>query len=71
MLTKYRHPGYLSYIVGSGKAAHLRFNLSLYDKVRLWFVKGRVRLSSLRKSVEDHMIETYVDKLIEHARKRN
>lgn len=71
MLTRYRHPGYMSYLIGSGSAARLRYNLGLYDRVRMWLaIRGR-GLSRFKKLVTDHTIDLYVDKLKEHARKRN
>ena len=71
MLTRYRHPGYMSYLIGSGGAARLRYNLGMYDRVRMWLaIRGR-GLSRFKKLVADHMIDLYVDKLKEHARKRN
>ena len=72
MMTRYRHPGYRSYLIGAGSSARLRYNLGSYDKVRLWIAmimkKGFSRFSKL---AADHMIDVYVEKLEQHALKRN
>jgi hypothetical protein len=72
MMTQYRHPGYKSYLVGSGSNARLRYNLGSFDKVQLWtrmiFKKGFSRFGKLGS---DHMIDVYVKKLKNHAMKRN
>lgn len=72
MMTRYRHPGYKSYLVGSSGAARLRYNLGSFDKIKLWtrmiFKKG---FSKFGKLVSDHMIDVYVTKLKNHALKRN
>lgn len=70
MLIRYRHPGYVSYLTGSGREAYLRYNLSTFDRVRLWFAIRKNGLSSFKKLVADHMIDVYVEKLKDHARKR-
>ena len=72
MMTRYRHPGYKSYLVGSESAARLRYNLGLYDKLRLWTsMIFKKRFSRFNKLVSDHMIDVYIDKLKHHALKRN
>ncbi len=71
MLTRYRHPGYVSYLVGSGSAARLRYNLGTYDRIRMWLAIRKGGLTRFKKLVKDHMIDLYVDKLKAHARSRN
>ena len=70
-MTKYRHPGYRSYLVGSGAAARLRYNVGSYDQFRWWLaMMSKKGFTKFNKMVSDHMIDVYVDKLKEHARKR-
>ena len=71
MMTRYRHPGYKSYLVGVESDAHLRYNLGSYDKIKLWFTVRQKGLSRFNKLVSDHMIDVYVSKLRNHAIKRN
>ena len=72
MLMRYRHPGYMSYLKGSGKDATLRYNLGSYDKTMLWFRMVRKKgLSRFAKLVKDHAIGEYVSKLKTHALNRN
>lgn len=71
-MTRYRHPGYRSYLVGAGSAARLRYNVSSYDRFGWWLsMMKKKTFSGINKMVADHMIDTYVVKLREHARKRN
>lgn len=72
MLTRYRHPGYMSFLVGPRNDAKLRYNLGSYDKFKLWvrMITNRT-FSSFAKLVKDHSIELYVDKLKSHALSRN
>ena len=71
MLTRYRHPGYMSYLVGSDSDARLRYNLGTYDKIRMWFAIRGMGLSRFKKLAGDHAIDQYVNKLKVHARNRN
>ena len=72
MMTRYRHPGYKSYLVGVESDAHLRYNLGSYDKMRLWLrMATKKGFSRFNKLVSDHMIDVYVTKLKNHAIKRN
>ena len=51
MMTRYRHPGYTSFLVGVEKEARLRYNLGSYDRMMLWLrmiSHRRHRMSPLR-----------------------
>ena len=71
MLTRYRHPGYISYLIGSGQQARLRYNVSSWDRLGWWrrmiFKKS---FGGFGKMVSDHMIDLYIEKLRQHALKR-
>lgn len=72
MMTLYRHSGYKSYLVGAGKAAKLRYNLSSFDRMGLWFrMIFKSGFSRFGKLVSDHDIDVYVEKLKNHALGRN
>jgi len=74
MMTRYRHPGYKSYLVGSGKHATLRYNLNSYDALSLWWrmiFNSRLGLRRFEKLVSDHMIDAYLDKIRVHSLDRN
>lgn len=72
MMTRYRHPGYMSYLVGVKQEARLRYNLSSFDKVKLWLrMIGHKGFSKFGKLVHDHSISLYVEKLKNHALIRN
>jgi pimeloyl-ACP methyl ester carboxylesterase len=70
-MTRYRHPGYLSYLVGSGQAARLRYNVCGFDRLR-WFLSmtWKRRLWQFKKMVKDHAMDVYVAKLRTHAQRR-
>ena len=70
-MTKYRHPGYLSYLVGSGKEARLRCNVSSFDQFR-WFLSmtWKRRIWQFKKMVDDHSIDLYIAKLRTHGLSR-
>jgi triacylglycerol lipase len=70
-MTKYRHPGYLSYLVGSGNEAHLRYNVDGFDRFR-WWTKMITKewFRGFRQMVGDHSIDLYVEKLRVHALRR-
>lgn len=72
-LSGYRHPGYVSYLVGAGAAAHLRYNVSAYDRLKWWskLMFKRASWSQRKKILTDHGIDQYVRKLTAHARSRN
>lgn len=71
-MTLYEHPGYQSYLVGSGSAAKLRFQMSFYRRARnrlsiLW----RQKLAGFKKMAGDHAIDLYIEKLKVHGEGRN
>jgi predicted lipase len=70
-MTKYRHPGYVSYLVGSGNDARLRYNVDGFDRLG-WWVKmiGKKWSGGFGKMVSDHSIDLYVTKLRAHALRR-
>ncbi len=68
---KYRHPGYLSYLVGKGGVAKLRFNVDSFDRAQWWLsMMCKARFQGFNKIVEDHSIDLYISKLKTHARNR-
>ena len=70
-MTKYRHSGYISYLVGSGNEAHLRYNVSSFDRLGWWLqmiVKKSFR--DTEKVLTDHLIDNYISKLRAHALSR-
>lgn len=70
-MTRYRHPGYVSYLVGSGNAARLRFNVDSFDRVKWWSrMVWKQWFSGFTKMVGDHSIDLYIAKLKVHARNR-
>ena len=74
MMVKFRHPGYLSYLVGSGGSARIRYNVNSFDRLRWWskmILKSRAMGSKkgFRKMVEDHSIDRYIEKLIAHGQR--
>lgn len=71
MLTRYRHPGYVSYLVGSGSEAHLRFNVDGFDRMKWWSkMMWKKGIGGFGKMVHDHSIDLYIAKLTVHARHR-
>ena len=75
MMVKFRHPGYLSYLVGSGGIARLRYNVSPYDRLKWWSAmifksKAMFGKKGFRKMADDHSIDRYVEKLIVHGKRR-
>jgi pimeloyl-ACP methyl ester carboxylesterase len=70
-MTKYRHPGYQSYLVDSGKNARLRVSVDSIDRLK-WYLSIilKSRIWAFNKMAGDHSIDVYVDKLREHALKR-
>ncbi len=74
MMTRYRHPGYRSFLIGSGDNARLRYNLSSFDALGLWVrmtLNRGLGLRRFEKLVTDHSIGAYVEKLKTHAIGRN
>lgn len=74
MMTRYRHPGYRSFLTGTGKHARLRYNLGSYDALGLWLrmiFNSGLGLRRFEKLVSDHAIGGYVAKLKTHAIGRN
>ena len=74
MMVKFRHPGYLSYLVGSGGAARLRYNVSFSDRLKWWLAifksKAMFGKKGFRKMASDHSIDLYIEKLIVHGKRR-
>jgi pimeloyl-ACP methyl ester carboxylesterase len=70
-MTKYRHPGYVSYLVGSGNEARLRYNVDGFDRLGWWMkMIGKKWSGGFGKMVADHSIDLYVSKLRAHALRR-
>lgn len=70
-MTKYRHPGYVSYLVGTGTGARLRYNVSSFDRCRWWLaMMWKRRVWQFNKMVSDHSIDEYIAKLRVHALNR-
>lgn len=70
-MTKYRHPGYQSYLVGLGNDARLRVNLGGYDRFNMFRkIILKKSFTQFKKLVEDHSIDVYVGKLKVHALRR-
>jgi hypothetical protein len=70
-MTRYRHPGYLSYLVGSGTAARLRYNVSGFDRLKWWLsMTWKRRIWQFDKMITDHSIDVYIAKLRVHAQGR-
>lgn len=70
-MTKYRHPGYQSVLVGAGAEARLRIQLGSFDRLRIYFaLLMKKSLRQFEKMLEDHSIDVYVEKLKTHAYKR-
>ncbi len=67
-MTKYRHPGYRSYLVGSGSASRLRFNVNSFDLFSWWVaMMWKRKIFMFKKMVSDHSVDEYVDKLKVHG----
>ncbi len=72
MMTRYRHPGYKSYLVGAGPDARLIFYLGSYDRVKLWSrMIFKSRFTRFNQLISDHLIDAYIEKIKSHALKRN
>jgi hypothetical protein len=70
-MTKYRHPGYVSYLVGAGASARLRYNVSSFDRFRWWYtMMWKRRIWQFNKMLTDHSIDEYIAKLRVHALSR-
>lgn len=70
-MTKYRHTGYISYLVSEGGAAKLRYNVSSFDRLRWWLsMTWKRNIWQFNKMVDDHSIDLYITKLKTHARNR-
>ena len=70
-MTRYRHPGYVSYLVGSGTEARLRYNVSGFDRLKWWLsMTWKRRIWQFGRMVGDHSIELYSSKLRTHALRR-
>jgi triacylglycerol lipase len=70
-MTRYRHPGYMSYLVGAGSGARLRFNVSGFDRLKWWLsMMWKRGFGGVGRMASDHSIDQYVAKLKEHALKR-
>jgi triacylglycerol lipase len=71
-MTRYRHPGYVSYLVGTGSEARLRINVDSFDRFKWWLrIMWKQRFSGIAKMLNDHSIDLYITKLKTHARKRH
>lgn len=70
-LSKFRHPGYVSYLVGQGSAARLRYSVSSFDLAG-WWVRALFKslFKGFKKMLGDHSIDTYITKLSVHAMSR-
>lgn len=71
-MTKYEHPGYLSYLQFSGGDTRLRYQISFFRRARnriaiLW----RRGWGGFKKMGADHAIDLYVEKLRIHGERRN
>lgn len=70
-MTRYRHTGYLSYLVGSGSAARLRYNVDAFDRLKWWLsMMWKKGFGDFGRMVSDHSIDLYAEKLKTHARSR-
>ncbi len=70
-MTRYRHPGYVSYLVGSGAEARLRFNVDGFDRLKWWTrMMWKRGFTGFPDMVHDHSIDLYIAKLTVHARNR-
>lgn len=70
-MTRYRHPGYVSYLVGTGTAARLRVSVDYFDRMKWWSQTIWKRgFGGFGKMVGDHSIDLYIAKLRTHARNR-
>ena len=59
-MTKYRHSGYVSYLVGAGSAATLRFNVSSFDRLLWWMeIIGKKSFRHAKKMFTNHSIDNY------------
>ncbi|MEY2631468.1 MAG: hypothetical protein RIR00_122 [Pseudomonadota bacterium] len=70
-LTRYRHPGYVSYLEGEPDTARLRFNVSSFDQLGWWLrVVTKRGLRGFGVMAGDHSVELYVAKLKANAKGR-
>lgn len=70
-MTRYRHPGYVSYLVGNGTAARLRYNVGNFDRLKWWLsMTWKRRIWLFGRMVGDHSIELYSSRLRTHALRR-
>lgn len=70
-MTKYRHPGYQSYLVGSGSEARLRYNVDGFDRFKWWLkMIGKKWFRGFKQMVGDHSIDLYIEKLRVHGLRR-
>jgi pimeloyl-ACP methyl ester carboxylesterase len=70
-MTRCRHPGYMSYLTGSGQQARLRYNVDDFDRLGWWTRMMLKRtLRGFGQLVEDHAIDAYLAKLVVNARAR-
>lgn len=70
-LGKFRHPGYVSYLVGQGKHARLRYSVSSFDRAGWWLrVLTKSLFGGFKKMLSDHSIDTYIEKISAHALNR-
>lgn len=70
-MTKYRHTGYVSYLVGKGNSARLRYNVDGFDRFQWWLaMMWKMRVWQFNKMITDHSIDEYIAKLRVHALNR-
>ena len=72
-ILKYRHSGYLSYLIGNGKKVRLRYNFGTWDKIKMWlnFLWSKNFFRNSSSIMEDHKIDNYINKLQTHGLNRN
>ncbi|UTW59048.1 lipase family protein [Kordiimonas sp. SCSIO 12603] len=71
-MTKYEHPGYLSYLQGSGKEARLRYQMSFFRRAKIRLgILWKQKFGGFKKMAQDHSIDLYVEKLRNHGDRRN
>ncbi len=71
-MSQYEHPGYISYLQGSGNAARLRYQISFFRRNKNWLTNlVRYKVGGIKKMVSDHSIDLYIEKLKVHGERRN
>jgi len=71
-MTLFEHPGYKSFLIGSGKHAKLRFQIGSFAQLRMRFKTIRKQgFGGIKKMAADHAVDLYVEKIQAHAERRN